>query len=195
LGLCRLFRPTGYLLPFGAPSRHTQAWASPPPRPVASWPHQLWKADYDSWSKVTRNSKAERNREKNDTRSQHKPAKKRKKIKKLKNSKQKLGRAKNKNSKPQAVSEAAKGHFEKPRAVTKENLCASSKRKLEGYRARDLEPQEGELANKNNEMFETILRSKLPEKLTHRRTDTDTHTQTKREEESAVLILLIYFRV
>ena len=61
---------------------------------------------------------------------------------KPKNSKQKLGRAKNKKTKPQAVSEA----------VTKENLCASSKRKLEAYRARDLEPQEGELANKNNEI-------------------------------------------
>ena len=65
--------------------------------------------------------------------------------------KQKLGRAKEKNSKPQAV--------------TKENLCASSKRKLEAYRARNLKPQEGVLANTNNEMFETILQSKLPETL------------------------------
>jgi hypothetical protein len=83
----------------------------------------------------------------------------------MKESKQKLGRAKNKNSKPQAVSKAAKGHFENPQAVTKENLCASSKRKLEAYRARNLEPKEGELAHKNNEMFETILQSKLLEKL------------------------------
>jgi hypothetical protein len=74
---------------------------------------------------------------------------------KPKNGKQRLGRARNKNAKPKTVS----------KAVTKENLCASSKRKLEAYRARDLEPQEGELANKNNEMFETILQSKLPEKL------------------------------
>jgi hypothetical protein len=49
-----------------------------------------------------------------------------------KNSKNKPRRAKNKKTKPQAVS----------KAVTKENLCASSKRKLEAYRARDLEPQE-----------------------------------------------------
>jgi hypothetical protein len=47
-------------------------------------------------------------------------------------------------------------------AFPRENLCASSKRKLEAYRARDLEPQEGELANKNHDMFETILQSKLP---------------------------------
>ena len=38
-GLIRLFRPTSYLLRFGTPGRHTQAWASPPPQPVASWPH------------------------------------------------------------------------------------------------------------------------------------------------------------
>jgi hypothetical protein len=38
-GLFRLFRPTSYLLRFGAPGRHTQAWASPPPPPVASLPH------------------------------------------------------------------------------------------------------------------------------------------------------------
>ena len=67
--------------------------------------------------------------------------------------------------KPRAVSKAQKRHFKKPQTVTKENLCASSKRKLEAYRARDLEPQEGALANKNNEMFETILQSKLPESL------------------------------
>jgi hypothetical protein len=67
--------------------------------------------------------------------------------------------------KPRAVSKAGKRHFKNPQAVTKETLCASSKRKLEAYRARDLEPQEGALANKNNEMFETILQSKLPESL------------------------------
>ena len=39
MGLFLLFRPTSYLLPFGAPSRHIQARASPPPQPVASWPH------------------------------------------------------------------------------------------------------------------------------------------------------------
>jgi hypothetical protein len=50
-------------------------------------------------------------------------------------------------------------------AFPRENLCASSKRKLEAYRARELEPQEGELANKNNGMFEKILQSKLPEEL------------------------------
>jgi hypothetical protein len=44
-------------------------------------------------------------------------------------------------------------------------LCASSKRKLEAYRSRPLEPKEGELVNENNEMFETILQSKLPESL------------------------------
>ena len=37
--LFRLFRPKCYLLPFGTPRRHTQAWVSPPPQPVASWPH------------------------------------------------------------------------------------------------------------------------------------------------------------
>ena len=42
------------------------------------------------------------------------------------------------------------------------SLCASSKRKLDAYRARPLEPKEGELANENNEMFEEILQSKLP---------------------------------
>ena len=45
------------------------------------------------------------------------------------------------------------------------SLCASSKRKLDAYRARPLEPKEGELANENNEMFEEILQSKLPESL------------------------------
>ena len=39
MGLFRLFRPTSYLLPFGTSGRHTQARASPPPQPVASWPH------------------------------------------------------------------------------------------------------------------------------------------------------------
>ena len=47
----------------------------------------------------------------------------------------------------------------------KEMFCATSKRKLEAYRARPLEPKEGELANENNEMFEEILQSKLPESL------------------------------
>ena len=84
---------------------------------------------------------------------------------KSKNSKNTPRRATNKNLRPQAVSTTKNGYEETPRAVTKENLCASSKRKLEAYRARQLEPQEGELANKNNEMFETILQSKLPEKL------------------------------
>jgi hypothetical protein len=42
------------------------------------------------------------------------------------------------------------------------SLCASSKRKLDAYRARPLEPKEGELANENNEIFEEILQSKLP---------------------------------
>ena len=51
------------------------------------------------------------------------------------NDKQKLGRAKDKISKPRAVSKAAKGRLENPQAVTKENLCATSKRKLEAYRA------------------------------------------------------------
>jgi hypothetical protein len=46
----------------------------------------------------------------------------------------------------------------------REALCASSKRKLKAYRSRPLEPKEGELANKNNEMFEEILQSKLPSK-------------------------------
>ena len=41
------------------------------------------------------------------------------------------------------------------------SLCASSKRKLEAYKARPLEPKEGELANDNNKMFETILQRKL----------------------------------
>ena len=50
-------------------------------------------------------------------------------------------------------------------ACGKATLCASSKRKLEAYRARPLEPKEGELANENNEMFEEILQSKLPESL------------------------------
>ena len=45
------------------------------------------------------------------------------------------------------------------------SLCASSKRKLEAYKARPLEPKEGELANDNNKMFESILQSKLPESL------------------------------
>jgi hypothetical protein len=45
------------------------------------------------------------------------------------------------------------------------SLCASSKRKLDAYRARPLEPKEGELANENNEMFEEILQSKLPRKV------------------------------
>jgi transposase InsO family protein len=71
----------------------------------------------------------------------------------------------NSSRKPRTVSKAAHGRLKNSQAVTKENLCASSKRKLEAYRARDLEPQEGALANKNNEMFETILQSKLPEKL------------------------------
>jgi hypothetical protein len=44
------------------------------------------------------------------------------------------------------------------------SLCASSKRKLDAYRARPLEPKEGELANENNEMFEEILQSKLMQK-------------------------------
>ena len=47
----------------------------------------------------------------------------------------------------------------------KEALCASSKRKLEAYKSRPLEPKEGEIANENNEMFEKILQSKLPESL------------------------------
>ena len=47
----------------------------------------------------------------------------------------------------------------------KASLCASSKRKLDAYRARPLEPKEGELANENNEMFEKVLQSKLPENL------------------------------
>jgi hypothetical protein len=34
-----VFRPTSYLLRFGTPRRHTEAWASPPPQPVASLPH------------------------------------------------------------------------------------------------------------------------------------------------------------
>ena len=63
----------------------------------------------------------------------------------------------NSSRKPRTVSKAAHGRLKNSQAVTKENLCASSKRKLEAYRARDLEPQEGALANKNNEMFETIL--------------------------------------
>ena len=50
-------------------------------------------------------------------------------------------------------------------ACAKASLCASSKRKLDAYRARPLEPKEGELANENNEMFEKILQSKLPESL------------------------------
>ena len=78
-----------------------------------------------------------------------------------KNSKNKPRRAKNNNLKPQAVSTAEKGYEETPRAVTKENLCASSKRKLEAYRARQLKPQEGELANKNNEMFSSRIKSAL----------------------------------
>ena len=41
------------------------------------------------------------------------------------------------------------------------SLCASSKRKLDAYRARPLELKEGELENESNEMFETILQSKL----------------------------------
>jgi hypothetical protein len=44
-------------------------------------------------------------------------------------------------------------------------ICASSKRKLDAYRARPLEPKEGELANENNEMFEKVLQSKLPQNL------------------------------
>jgi hypothetical protein len=47
-------------------------------------------------------------------------------------------------------------------AFPRENLCASSKMKLEAYRARDLEPQEGEQANKNNGIFENFSQSKLP---------------------------------
>jgi hypothetical protein len=50
-GLFRLFRPTGYLLPFGTTGRHTQAWASPPPQPVASWPHQ-----HHCWLSASRRS-------------------------------------------------------------------------------------------------------------------------------------------
>jgi hypothetical protein len=53
-GLCRLFRPTSnYLLRFGAPGRHTQAWASPPPQPVASLPHHR-KAFLERSSSVSR---------------------------------------------------------------------------------------------------------------------------------------------
>ena len=55
----------------------------------------------------------------------------------------------NSSRKPRAVSKAAQGRLKKPQAVTKENLCASSKRKLEAYRARDLEPQEGALMRKH----------------------------------------------
>jgi hypothetical protein len=40
-----------------------------------------WKADYNKWSKIDRRSKADRSREHSDSKSQHKPAKKRKKIK------------------------------------------------------------------------------------------------------------------
>jgi hypothetical protein len=50
----------------------------------------------------------------------------------------------------------------KTEGTEKVTLCATSKRKLEVYRARPLEPKEGELANENNEMFEEILQSKLP---------------------------------
>ena len=82
-----------------------------------------------------------------------------------KKGKRKLKRLKNKNAKPGAVSTVAAARLENSQAIDTENLCASSKRKLEAYRARDLEPQEGALANKNNEMFETILQSKLPEEL------------------------------
>ena len=38
-GLFWLIWLSCYLLPFGTPGRHTQAWASPPPQPVASLPH------------------------------------------------------------------------------------------------------------------------------------------------------------
>jgi hypothetical protein len=44
-------RPTGYLLPFDTPGRHTQAWASPPPQPVTSWPHH-----HHCWLSVSRRS-------------------------------------------------------------------------------------------------------------------------------------------
>jgi hypothetical protein len=44
-------------------------------------------------------------------------------------------------------------------------LCASNKRKLDAYRARPMEPKEGELANENNEMFKEILQSKLLKKV------------------------------
>lgn len=40
-----------------------------------------WKADFNKWSKIDRRSKADRSREHSDSKSQHKPAKKRKKIK------------------------------------------------------------------------------------------------------------------
>jgi hypothetical protein len=42
----------------------------------------------------------------------------------------------NSSRKPRAVSKAAQERLKKPQAVTKENLCASSKRKLEAYQAR-----------------------------------------------------------
>ena len=60
-------------------------------------------------------------------------------------------------------------HLEKLRKLSYEEnsdgnkaaLCASSKRKLDAYRSRPLEPKEGELVNENNEMFEEILQSKF----------------------------------
>ena len=39
LHVFRIFRLSCYVLPFGTLGRHTQAWASLPPQPVASWPH------------------------------------------------------------------------------------------------------------------------------------------------------------
>jgi hypothetical protein len=63
--------------------------------------------------------------------------------------------------KASASSRKRKPSYEENSGDNKAALCASSKRKLDAYRSRPLEPKEGELANENNDMFEEILQSKL----------------------------------
>ena len=64
-----------------------------------------------------------------------------------------------------ATSTERKFSSQKTKNAEKAALCASNKRKLDAYRARPMEPKEGELANENNEMFKEILQSKLLKKV------------------------------